>query len=126
MGMRYWGMITCPHCHRSTQQVKNGRTPAGSQRYLCRACRRKYTPEPQPQGYGDDVRRGAVQLSVAGMTLRRSGRPLGVVQQTVATWLAAHADALPAQPPQPAGPVAGAARDERYPVVGAKKTSRTS
>ena len=119
-------MITCPHCQRSTQQVKNGRTPAGSQRYLCRACRRKYTPEPQPQGYGDDVRRRAVQLYVEGMNLRRIGRTLGVVHQTVATWVAAHADALPAQPPQPAGPVEVAELDELYTFVGEKKTSRTS
>ena len=119
-------MITCPHCHRSTQQVKNGRTPAGSQRYLCRACCRKYTPEPRPQGYGDDFRRRAVQLYVEGLNLRRIGRTLGVVHQTVANWVAAQADTLPAQPPQPAGPVEVAELDELYTFVGAKKTSRTS
>jgi transposase-like protein len=115
-------MITCPHCHRSTHQVKNGRTPAGSQRYLCRACRRKYTPAPQPQGYGADLRRRAVQLYVDGMNLRRIGRTLGVVHQTVANWVAAHADALPAQPPQPDSPVETAELDELYTFVGHKKT----
>jgi transposase-like protein len=119
-------MITCPHCHRSTQQVKNGRTPAGSQRYLCRACRRKYTPAPQPQGYGAALRRRALQLYVEGMNLRRIGRTLGVVHQTVANWVAAHADALPAQPPQPDNPVAVAELDELYTFVGDKKTSPTS
>src|SRR5919199_6956563 len=102
-------MVTCPHCQPSTIQFKTGRTPAGSQGYVCRVCRRKYTPDPRPQGYGDDLRRRAVQLYVEGMNLRRSGRTLGVVHQTVANWVAAHADALPAQPPQPDSPVATAA-----------------
>src|SRR5918911_4667741 len=114
-------MLTCPHCHRSTQQVKNGRTPAGSQRYRCQACRRKYTPDPRPQGYGADLRRRAVQLYVDGMNLRRIGRTLGVVHQTVANWVAAHANALPDQPPQPASPVAVADLDALYTFVGDKK-----
>jgi transposase-like protein len=119
-------MITCPHCHRSTQQVKNGRTPAGSQRYLCRACRRKYTPAPQPQGYSADLRRQAVQLYLDGMNLRRIGRTLGVVHQTVANWVAAHADALPAQPPQPSGPVEIAELDELFTFIAHKNTLSTS
>jgi transposase-like protein len=119
-------MIACPHCHRSTQQVKNGRTPAGSQRYLCRACCRKPTPAPRPQGYGADLRRRAVPLDVDGMTLRRIGRTLGVVHQPVANWVAAHADALPAQPPAPAGAVKTAERAALYTFGGEKKTSPTS
>ena len=119
-------MSTCPHCHRSTQQVKNGRPPAGSQRSLCGACRRKYTPERRPQGYGEDLRRRAVQLYVDGMNLRRIGRTLGVVHQTVANWVAAHADALPDQPPAPSGAVKTAELDELYTFVGDKKTSPTS
>jgi transposase-like protein len=115
-------MISCPHCHRSTHQVKNGRTPAGSQRYLCRACRRKYTPDPQPQGYGAALRRQAVQLYVDGLNLRRIGRTLGVVHQTVANWVAAHADALPEQPPTPSGAVETAELDELFTFVAHKKT----
>jgi transposase-like protein len=115
-------MTTCPHCHRSTQQVKNGRTSAGSQRYLCHACRRKYTPAPQPQGYGADLRRQAIQLYVDGMNLRRIGRTLGVVHQTVANWVAAHADALPDQPPTPSGSVETAELDELFTFVAHKKT----
>jgi transposase-like protein len=119
-------MISCPYCQRSTQQVKNGHTPAGSQRYLCRVCRRKYTPEPRPQGYGDDLRRRAVQFYVDGMNLRRIGRTLGVVHQTVANWVAAHAEALPAQPPAPSEAVETAELDELFTFIGQKKTWPTS
>jgi hypothetical protein len=55
------------------------------------------------------------------MNLRRSGRTLGVVHQTVATWVAAHAGALPALPPQPDSPVQTAARDALYTFVGSQK-----
>ena len=68
----------------------------------------------------------AVQLYVDGMNLRRSGRTLGVVHQTVANWVAAHADALPVQPPQPDTPVEVAELDELYTFVGEQKTSPTS
>ena len=119
-------MIPCPQCHRSTQQVKNGRTLAGSQRYLCHACRRKYTPAPQPQGYGADLRRQASQLYVDGMNLRRIGRTRGVVQQTVAHWVATRAAALPDQPPTPSGSVQTAALDELFTFVAHKKTWPTS
>ena len=119
-------MQTCPYCQSSVRQVKNGRNPSGSQRYRCRACGRKYTPEPTPQGYDAPTRQRALRLYADGMNLRRIGRTLGVVHQTVANWVAAHADALPAQPPQPASPVAVADRDELYTFVGDKKTSATS
>jgi transposase-like protein len=118
-------MSTCAHGHRSTEQVKNGRPPAGSQRSLCGACRRTDTPEPRPQGSGDDFRRRAVQFYGEGMNLRRIGRPRGVVHQPVANWVAAQAAALPAPPPQPAGPVEVADRDALYPCGGQKTTSRT-
>ena len=61
-----------------------------------------------------------------GGNRRRIARQCGVVHQTVATWVAAHADALPAQPPQPDGPVETAELDALYTVVGPKKTAPTS
>jgi len=44
-----------------------------------------------------------------------------VVHQTVSNWVAAHADAVPERPPQPAGPVETAELDELYTYVGQKK-----
>ncbi len=107
------------------RQVKNGRHPSGSQRYLCRTCGRKYTPEPTAQGYPPALREQALRLYADGLNLRRVARHLGVVHQTVANWVAAHADALPDHPPQPAR-VETAELDELYTFVGSKKTSATS
>ena len=117
--------MICPSCHSTARQVKHGRNPSGSQRYLCQRCPRTYTPEPTPSGYDTATRRQALRLYVDGMNLRRIARQFGVVHQTVANWVAAHADALPDQPPQPAS-VEVAELDELYTFVGHKKTGRTS
>jgi transposase-like protein len=88
-------MKDCLTCHDEEHQVKAGRTRAGSQRYRCRACGHKYTPEPKARGYPPELRTRAVQQYVDGGNLRRIARHLGVVHQTVANWVAAQADTLP-------------------------------
>jgi transposase-like protein len=117
-------MKTCPHCQQSTRQVKVGHTKAGSQRFQCQHCRRRYTPEPKAQGYPDSVRQQAIRLYVDGMNLRRIARHLGVVHQTVANWIATHAAILPDTPPQPET-VTVIEQDELYTFVEAKKTKST-
>jgi transposase-like protein len=117
-------MNTCPHCHEPSRQVKIGRTKAGSQRYQCQHCQRKYTPVPKAQGYADSLRQQAVRLYVDGMNLRRIARHLGVVHQTVANWVKAYAASLPDQPPQP-DTVTVIEQDELYTFIEAKKTKST-
>ena len=123
-------MITCPFCARTDGQVKAGRNPSGSQRYLCKPCRRRYTAVRKPQGYDKAVRRQAVRLYVDGMNLRRIARQLGVVHQTVANWVAAHAATLPDIPPAPSTdpkqPLDVVELDELYTFEGEKKTGSTS
>src|SRR4051812_39526373 len=94
------GMITCPHCERSEQQVKIGHNASGSQRYLCKVCRRKYTPISNPQAYSEVVRADALRLYVDGMNQRRIARTLGVSHQSVANWIKAYTERLPPNPPE--------------------------
>ena len=119
-------MSQCPHCQRTEQQVKVGYNPSGSQRYLCRACQRKYTPQPKEAGYPEALRRQALALYVDGLNYRRIGRVLGVSHQTVANWVKAHADSLPDAPPTPTDGVEVEELDELFTFVERKKTSSTS
>ncbi len=119
-------MIKCPHCQKTEQQVKVGLNRSGSQRYLCKACQRKYTPERKAQGYSAALRREAVQQAVDGGNYRRSGRALGIDHQTVAKWVKAHSDALPDAPPVPEGELTVNELDEVFTFIGAKKTKSTS
>ena len=122
--------IICPHCQRTTRQLKVGQNPSGSRRYLCAHCQRKYTPQPRPQGYDDTVRRQALRFYVDGMSLRRIARHLGVVHQTVANWVAAYAATLSDTPPMPPHdrrhPLPVVELDELYTFEGVKKSGSTS
>lgn len=118
--------ITCPYCHQTDRQVKAGRNASGSQRYKCQHCQRKYTPDPSPHGYSDDLRRQAVQMYVDGLNFRRIARSLGVAHRSVINWVNAHAEQLPEQPPVPAEELEVNEVDELFTFVQDKKTKSTS
>ena len=118
-------MNTCPYCQAEIHQMKAGRTKAGSQRYRCGQCQRRYTPNPKEHGYPTSLRQQAVKMYVEGMNYRRIGRLLGVDHVTVMLWVKAHADGLPNDitEPSPAGIIE---LDELYTFVGQKKTKSMS
>ena len=119
-------MITCPHCQQSEGQVKIGHNASGSQRYRCKTCRRKYTPQPREHGYSETVRQEALKLYVDGLNFRRIARTLQVSRQSVANWANAYADQLPDKPPRPADQLDVNELDELFTFIGDKKTKSTS
>jgi transposase len=119
-------MNTCPHCQRSDNQVRAGLTRAGSQRYLCKLCQRKYTPEPKPMGHADATRRQAIKLYLDGMNQRRIARQLGISQGSVSNWARAFADLLPDDVPKPEEAVEVAEIDELFTFIERKKTVPSS
>jgi transposase-like protein len=122
--------MTCPSCHQASRQLRVGCNRSGSQRYLCAFCGRKHTPQPQAHGYDEALRRQAIEWYVDGMGLRRIARHLGVVHQTVANWVAAHAATLPDAPPAPPHdaqhPLLVVELDELYTFEGQKNSGSTS
>ncbi len=77
----------CPHCSTSEQQIKAGHNRNGTQRFLCQACGRSYTPSPALNGYSDEVRKQALNLYQNGSSLRSIGRHFAINHQTVANWI---------------------------------------
>ena len=86
---------TCPRCYERTRQARDGRTPAGSQRFRCGSCGCRYTPFPKDQGYEEEVRFQALQLYLEGHSLREIGRLLNVNHQSIANWMKDYARYLP-------------------------------
>lgn len=86
---------SCPRCYNQTRQARDGRTPAGSQRYRCRSCGCRYTPFPKDQGYDEEIRFQALQLFLEGNSMREIGRLLDVNHQSVANWMKSYARYLP-------------------------------
>ena len=118
-------MSQCPYCQATEKQVKAGLTEAGSQRFRCNFCQRRYTPDPKAQGYPEAMRQQAVRLYADGMNFRRIARQLGVNHQTVINWINAYAASLPSEPPLPEEtPIIEL--DELHSFIGEKKTRSTS
>jgi transposase-like protein len=117
-------MHQCPHCRSAERQVKCGFNRTGTQRLQCQACRRQYTPAPNPLGYDDRTREAALKLYLEGNGLRRIGRLLSVNHQSVANWVnAAHAQLKARHPPASEPETAGTLEmDELFTFVGAKKS----
>jgi transposase-like protein len=91
--------IECPRCQSRDQQIRDGRTPAGSQRFRCRACGTRYTPLPKEKGYDEEVRLQALSLYLEGLSLREVSRLLSVNHQSVANWINDYATHMPANLP---------------------------
>lgn len=87
-------------------------------------CRRYSTPAPNPQGYGDEQRRRALEFYLEGIGLRRIARLLKTHHQTIANWINQYHAKLPTTPPQPATSEV-TELDELYTFAGAKKTEFT-
>jgi transposase len=117
-------MNQCPKCQITEKQVKNGFNRSGSQRWKCRVCGKRYTPDPREQGYPEEMRLQAVRLYVDGLNFRRIGRHLGIDHKTVINWVNAYAAQLP-EAPHPED-VNNAEMDELYTFICQKKTESTS
>lgn len=89
-------MTTCPKCHQDRRQIKDGFTPAGSQRYRCKLCGCRYTPEAREWGYSEEVRLTALRLHLDGHSLRGISEALDVNHQSVANWINDFTTYLPA------------------------------
>ncbi len=85
----------CPKCDESRRQIKDGRTPSGSQRYRCKLCGFRYTPEPKEKGYDEETRLQALRLYMDGVSLRGVSRILEVNHQSVANWVNTYAHHIP-------------------------------
>ena len=118
--------MKCPYCGSSENQVKDGMNGSGSQRYRCKSCGRRHTPEPHGQGYEQALRQKAIELYVDGMNFRRIARHLKVNHQTVINWVNAHAANIPTTPPLLDKKPNIVELDEVFTFVGDKKTKSTS
>ena len=116
--------MKCPKCSATEGHVKNGLNKSGSQKYVCQACGRVYTPDPKPNGYPDEIRLLAIRMYVEGNSYNAIARILKVNPQSVVNWVQHYTAKLPAAP-MPNQPRI-AELDELYTFIGKKKTESTS
>ncbi len=104
--------------------MKAGLTGVGSQRWKCKGCNRRYTPE-QRQMYSDEMRQQVVKWYVDGAGYRQIARHFGIDHVTVMNWVKAHSDQLAQAPVPDEKPLHIVEMDELFTFVGKKKTDST-
>ena len=115
--------MKCPKCNLEEQQNKDGFTNAGSQRYRCKACGTRYTPQKKEHGYPQEIRTLAIRMYADGLNFRQVGRHLKISHRSVINWVQAHAENLPDAPvPEEVYTVE---MDELYTFIEEKKTEST-
>ena len=79
--------IKCERCGRKEGQTKNGKTKAGSQRYLCKHCGKIYTPVNKERTYGKEIVHQAIELYMEGNSGMAVGRILKISKNTCLNWI---------------------------------------
>ena len=78
--------IRCPQCGKETRQNKHGKSEAGSQRYLCKHCKKTYVTKPKWRRYNEETKKQAIKLYMEGNSGRAVGRILGISINTCIYW----------------------------------------
>jgi len=76
----------CPKCGATERQVLDGKNQSGTQKVLCRLCRKSYTLNPKSRAYPKELRDQAMKLHFAGASGRRVGQIMGFSKANVYNW----------------------------------------
>ena len=110
--------MDCPKCG-SGEHCKDG-IVKGRQRYLCKACRHRYTVERRSGTADAAVKRMALQLYLEGLGFRSIGRILKFSNVAILQWIRAFGEKLEAIKRD--HPVEIMELDEMHSYIGCKKT----
>ncbi len=80
--MKQYIQLYCPYCH-GDDLVKNGHSENGTQRYVCKSCRRSFQPEYTYQAWIPEVREQIETQTLNGSGIRDISRNLGISKTTV-------------------------------------------
>jgi transposase-like protein len=92
--------VRCPHCH-SEQVVKRGKTPSGTQRYLCQnmACAKgSFLLDYRNRGCIPEVQHTIIDMSLNASGVRDTARVLRISTDTVLCELKKKGNRSPLQP----------------------------
>ncbi len=79
-------IVDCYHCG-SEKLKKNGFSPGGKQKYLCKECGKASRENPAAKGYSEARKEEILRAYQERSSLRGLARTFGVSRTTVTTWL---------------------------------------
>ena len=74
--------IRCPHCN-GTDLQKNGKSPNGTQRWYCKACKKYFRLEYLYNACKQGVKEKIIELTLNSSGVRDIGRVLSISKDTV-------------------------------------------
>ncbi len=77
----------CPHCGKTTNQIKKGYNRSGTQRCQCKDCGKKYTIDPKKHEYPEETQKLALKIYYSGVSGRGVGKILGMSKANVYNWI---------------------------------------
>ena len=77
----------CIYCKETSGQMKNGSNRSGTQRMICRHCKKTYTIEPKRHDYDEETKALALKIYYAGASGRGVGKVLGMSKANVYNWI---------------------------------------
>ena len=83
--------MKCKVCDDETNQIKAGKTKAGTQKYKCKICGKYYTLENKKRGHSEETKNQAIKLYLEGNSGRAVGRILGIWKNMRLYWLRKYA-----------------------------------
>ncbi|GHU95486.1 hypothetical protein FACS1894208_08370 [Clostridia bacterium] len=72
--------------------MRNGKNRSGTQTYLCRHCKKAYTPEAKCIAYDEETRKQALKIYYSGVSGRKVGKILGMSKANVYNWIKKNAE----------------------------------
>jgi transposase-like protein len=79
-------VLKCPYCE-SENVVRNGHSPNGKQKYLCKDCKRQTRENPTARGYSEEEKEIILNAYEERSSLRGLKRTFGVERNTVSKWI---------------------------------------
>ena len=83
--------MKCKACNDETNQIKAGKTKAGTQKYKCKICGKYYTKESKKRGHSEETKNLAIKLYLEGNSCRAVGRILGIGKNMCLYWIRKYA-----------------------------------
>ncbi len=116
--------IRCPSCSATEGVVRNGKSTAGHQRYLCSHCRKTWQLQFTYTASQPGTHQKIIDMAMNGVGCRASARIMGVGLNTVLRHLKTQAVVVTSRIQPGSDVIVCAEMDEQWGYVGAKSRQR--
>ena len=83
--------MKCKACNDEINQIKAGKTKAGTKKYKCKICGKYYTPESKKRRSSEESKKQAIKLYLEGNSGRAVGRILEIGKNMCLYWIRKYA-----------------------------------